>query len=234
VLTGQCTILRSDLLVDAGQPVNPLIDLGQAQGAFVQGLGYVLTEEVLFDPDGRLLTDGTWEYKPPCSHTIPVDFRVSLRVAERASTRLPIQHTVALLTGDSLAAHRPDVAVLAHEAIQALERGEPVATAHPALAASPTLAEEIVGLPVFDVTALQADPELQQELEDATAAALHSAKVIGEPPLVLAVSAFFALKQAILAAREDAGQAGWFELDAPATVARIREACLVGRDQMRL
>ena len=83
VLTGQVTVLRSDLLVDAGVPLNPLLDLGQAQGAFVQGLGYLFTEEVLFDDDGRLTTDGTWEYKLPCSHSIPVDFRVSLKVAER-------------------------------------------------------------------------------------------------------------------------------------------------------
>ena len=42
------------------------------------GLGYYLTEEVKYDDAGRLLTIGTWEYKPPCSHDIPVKFSVDL------------------------------------------------------------------------------------------------------------------------------------------------------------
>ena len=45
--------------------------LPQIEGGFVQGIGYVTTENVIYDKDGRLLTDGTWEYKPPCSKCIP-------------------------------------------------------------------------------------------------------------------------------------------------------------------
>lgn len=41
------------------------------EGAFVMGIGTVTTEELDYDENGRLLTDGTWEYKPPCSKTIP-------------------------------------------------------------------------------------------------------------------------------------------------------------------
>ncbi len=78
VLTGEFQILRSDVLYDAGRSPNPAIDIGQLEGGFVQGVGYATTEEVLYDKDGRLTTDNIWTYKPPCSKTIPIDFRVKL------------------------------------------------------------------------------------------------------------------------------------------------------------
>ncbi|KAG6552063.1 hypothetical protein Mapa_006369 [Marchantia paleacea] len=87
-LTGEVRVLRSDLLLDCGKSLNPAVDIGQVgqpntlnmvQGAYVQGLGYFLHEEFLFDRDsGKLLTDGTWEYKPPSSKDIPLDLRASL------------------------------------------------------------------------------------------------------------------------------------------------------------
>ena len=52
--------------------------------------------------------------------------------------------------------------------------------------------------------------------------------------MALAVSALLAVKRAVLSARADAGIEGWFELDAPATVARVREACATPREQQRL
>jgi xanthine dehydrogenase/oxidase len=58
--------------------MNPLIDMGQSQGAFVMGLGYYLQEKLEYDPTtGENLTAGTWEYHPPTSKDIPVDFRIS-------------------------------------------------------------------------------------------------------------------------------------------------------------
>ena len=58
--------------------MNPLIDIGQSQGAFVMGLGYYLLEKIQYDPEtGRNLTAGTWDYHPPMSKDIPVDFRVA-------------------------------------------------------------------------------------------------------------------------------------------------------------
>lgn len=56
--------------------------------------------------------------------------------------------------------------------------------------------------------------------------AIHSSKAVGEPPFFLASAVFFAIKDAIIAARADAGLSGWFPLDNPATPERIRMACV--------
>ncbi|XP_046559709.1 xanthine dehydrogenase-like isoform X1 [Haliotis rubra] len=77
VLTGENQINRVDILYDCGESMNPEIDVGQAEGAFVMGLGYWMTEQMIFDPKtGTALTAGTWEYKPPLGKDIPIDFRI--------------------------------------------------------------------------------------------------------------------------------------------------------------
>src|SRR5260221_11570716 len=78
VLTGEFSVLRSDIIYDAGKSLNSTLDFGQIEGGFVQGIGNVTTEEVYYEADGRLGSIGTWNYKPPCSKTIPVEFNVSL------------------------------------------------------------------------------------------------------------------------------------------------------------
>lgn len=78
VLTGEFNILRSDLLYDAGRSTNPTIDFGQIEGGFVQGIGNVTTEQIYYANDGKLIPNGTWNYKPPASKTIPIEFNVSL------------------------------------------------------------------------------------------------------------------------------------------------------------
>jgi hypothetical protein len=65
-------------------------------------------------------------------------------------------------------------------------------------------------------------------------AAVAGSRALGEPPFVLSTSVFFAIKQAIMAARRDGGDATWFTMPAPATVGRIREHCRVARGNMRL
>lgn len=79
ILSGETKILRADVLLDCGKSLNPAIDIGQVQGAFVQGLGYHLTEKYAHDvKTGKLLTDGTWDYKPPSSKDIPIVFNAAL------------------------------------------------------------------------------------------------------------------------------------------------------------
>ena len=78
ILTGAHTILRTDILYDAGGSINPAIDIGQIEGGFVQGLGWCTTEEILHDAKGNLLTHSPDTYKIPAVHDIPRDFRVAL------------------------------------------------------------------------------------------------------------------------------------------------------------
>lgn len=79
VLTGETQILRADILFDCGVSLNPAVDIGQVEGAFVQGIGYFLTEHIEIDQTtGRNLTNGTWEYKPPSQKDIPIVFNVGL------------------------------------------------------------------------------------------------------------------------------------------------------------
>jgi len=75
-LTGECTILRSDVLYDCGKSLNPCIDLGQAEGAFMHGVGMLLREEMIYHADGEVFSEGTWEYKPPCTLDVPREFHV--------------------------------------------------------------------------------------------------------------------------------------------------------------
>ncbi len=163
VLTGDHVILRTDILFDLGKSLNPLIDIGQIEGGFVQGAGYVTSEEMLVQgpqqapvlglPEEAFSSVNTWEYKPPGSKSIPKDFRVSIYD----------------------------------------NSGEVVRQKGPALHAS----------------------------------AVKSSKGIGEPPLVLGNTVFFAIKQAILAYYKQEGHQGWVELTAPATTQKIQTACKV-------
>lgn len=78
LLTGATSILRSDLIYDCGQSLNPAVDLGQVEGAFVQGIGYFMSEEYVTNSDGLVISDGTWTYKIPTVDTIPRQFNVEL------------------------------------------------------------------------------------------------------------------------------------------------------------
>lgn len=78
ILTGQHQLLRTDILHDVGESINPLIDKGQVEGAFVQGLGWVTSEEMKYDKKGNLLNHSPDTYKIPAITDIPRDFRVEL------------------------------------------------------------------------------------------------------------------------------------------------------------
>uniref|UniRef100_A0A1J3CNI9 indole-3-acetaldehyde oxidase n=1 Tax=Noccaea caerulescens TaxID=107243 RepID=A0A1J3CNI9_NOCCA len=78
ILTGETTILRTDIIYDCGKSLNPAVDLGQIEGAFVQGLGFFMLEEYLMNSDGLIVTDSTWTYKIPTVDTIPRQFNVEI------------------------------------------------------------------------------------------------------------------------------------------------------------
>ncbi|KAK4037119.1 hypothetical protein OUZ56_029159 [Daphnia magna] len=141
-LTGNHRVLRTDIVMDLGESLNPAIDIGQVEGGFVQGLGLFTLEEPLFSPsNGQVMTRGPSNYKIPSADDIPEEFNVSLL------------------------------------------RGCP-------------------------------NPH-----------AVYSSKAVGEPPLFLASSVFFAIKDAIHSARTEAGITGNFTINSPATSERIRMAC---------
>ncbi|XP_063893712.1 xanthine dehydrogenase [Helicoverpa armigera] len=140
-LTGDHQVLQTDIVMDVGESLNPAIDIGQIEGAFMQGYGFYTLEEMVFSANGEALSRGPGAYKIPGFSDIPKVLNVSL----------------------------------------------------------------LKGAP---------NPR-----------AVYSSKAVGEPPLFLAASVFFAIKEAIKAARLDSGESPEFVLDAPATCARIRMAC---------
>ncbi|XP_038214849.1 xanthine dehydrogenase [Zerene cesonia] len=140
-LSGDHLVIRTDIVMDLGESLNPAIDIGQIEGGFIQGYGLFTMEELIYSPTGTLYSRGPGAYKIPGFGDIPQEFNVSL---------------------------------------------------------------------------LKGAPNLR---------AVYSSKAVGEPPLFLASSIFFAIKEAIRAARADAGAPLEFRLDSPATSARIRMAC---------
>ena len=70
-LTGNYFVSRVDILHDAGNSLNQTIDLGQIEGGFVQGLGWLTTEELQWSENGTILTDGPANYKIPTAHDVP-------------------------------------------------------------------------------------------------------------------------------------------------------------------
>ena len=143
--TGVQRLLRVDILHDVGQSLNPVIDRGQIEGGFVQGLGWLTCEELRFAADGRFLTDAPSTYKIPTLGEVPEEFHVALYEREEPvtsavygskavgepplmlaiSAREAIRAAVAAFADDP---RRVELAVPAtpeaiHRAIQAVRRG---------------------------------------------------------------------------------------------------------------
>ena len=78
VLTGESRVLRADILHDVGRSLNPAIDLGQIEGAFVQGMGWLTTEELVWDEAGALRTHAPATYKIPTAADRPAGLRIAL------------------------------------------------------------------------------------------------------------------------------------------------------------
>jgi len=77
-LTGEMRLLRADILHDAGRSLNPAIDIGQVEGGFVQGMGWLTTEELWWNPAGRLMTHAPSTYKIPVASDVPHALHVKL------------------------------------------------------------------------------------------------------------------------------------------------------------
>jgi xanthine dehydrogenase large subunit len=77
-LTGETRVDRADILHDVGKSLNPALDLGQVEGAFVQGMGWLTSEELAWDDQGRLKTHAPSTYKIPLASDRPRIFNVTL------------------------------------------------------------------------------------------------------------------------------------------------------------
>jgi len=77
-LTGEYRILRTDILHDCGASLNPALDIGQIEGGYVQGAGWLTTEELVWDGEGRLRTHAPSTYKIPACSDRPEIFNVAL------------------------------------------------------------------------------------------------------------------------------------------------------------
>jgi xanthine dehydrogenase large subunit len=109
-LTGEYQIERTDILHDVGKSLNPAIDKGQVEGAFVQGVGWLTTEELWWDGKGRLRTHAPSTYKIPLASDVPPVFNV--RLAEWSVNKEPA-------IGRSKAVGEPPL-VLGYSVVEAL------------------------------------------------------------------------------------------------------------------
>ncbi|WP_029523814.1 xanthine dehydrogenase molybdopterin binding subunit [Polaromonas glacialis] len=77
-LTGESRVLKVDILHDVGNSINPAIDIGQIEGGFVQGMGWLTTEQLVWNDKGQLSTHAPSTYKIPTTGDVPEHFKVDL------------------------------------------------------------------------------------------------------------------------------------------------------------
>ena len=143
-LTGDWTCLRTDIKMDVGRSINPAIDYGQIEGAYVQGQGLFTTEESLWHrASGQIFTRGPGTYKIPGFRDIPQEFNVSIL----------------------------------------------------------------------------------KDVEWENLRTIQRSRGVGEPPLFMGSAVFFAIRDALKAARKEHGEKGLLSLQSPATPERIRISC---------
>ncbi|PTS86360.1 xanthine dehydrogenase molybdopterin binding subunit [Pseudomonas sp. HMWF032] len=94
-LTGEYKMLRTDILHDVGASLNPALDIGQVEGAFVQGMGWLTMEELVWNSKGKLMTNGPASYKIPAIADMPLDLRVNL-VENRKNPEDTVYHSKAV------------------------------------------------------------------------------------------------------------------------------------------
>ncbi|SDS94977.1 xanthine dehydrogenase, molybdenum binding subunit apoprotein [Pseudomonas asplenii] len=94
-LTGEYKMLRTDILHDVGASLNPAIDIGQVEGGFIQGMGWLTMEELVWNAKGKLMTNGPASYKIPAVADMPSDLRVKL-VENRKNPEDTVFHSKAV------------------------------------------------------------------------------------------------------------------------------------------
>ncbi|TXS95320.1 xanthine dehydrogenase molybdopterin binding subunit [Parahaliea maris] len=94
-LTGEYRVLRTDICQDVGDSLNPAIDVGQVEGGFIQGMGWLTTEELVWGEDGRLQTTGPAGYKIPAISDTPEILNVEL-LPDSPNTEATIFHSKAV------------------------------------------------------------------------------------------------------------------------------------------
>ena len=77
-LTGESRVLKVDILHDVGRSINPAIDIGQIEGGFVQGMGWLTTEQLVWNDKGHLSTHAPSTYKIPATGDVPEHFKIAL------------------------------------------------------------------------------------------------------------------------------------------------------------
>jgi xanthine dehydrogenase large subunit len=77
-LTGESRVLKADILHDVGHSINPAIDIGQIEGGFIQGMGWLTTEQLVWNDKGYLSTHAPSTYKIPATGDVPEHFKVDL------------------------------------------------------------------------------------------------------------------------------------------------------------
>ncbi len=126
--TGDYRLLRTDILEDVGDSVSPLVDRGQIEGGFIQGMGWLTLEELVWDAQGRLATAGASTYKLPSWSEVPDVFEVNF--LERASEPGTIYGSKAV--GEPPLMLAMSVREAIRDAIGAFGAGGPVMLASPA------------------------------------------------------------------------------------------------------
>lgn len=94
-LTGEYKMLRTDILHDVGASLNPAIDMGQVEGGFIQGMGWLTIEELVWNAKGKLMTNGPASYKIPAVADMPLDLRIKL-VENRKNPEDTVFHSKAV------------------------------------------------------------------------------------------------------------------------------------------
>ncbi|MGV8862182.1 MAG: xanthine dehydrogenase molybdopterin binding subunit [Pseudomonas sp.] len=94
-LTGEYKMLRTDILHDVGASLNPAIDMGQVEGGFIQGMGWLTMEELVWNAKSKLMTNGPASYKIPAVADMPLDLRIKL-VENRKNPEDTVFHSKAV------------------------------------------------------------------------------------------------------------------------------------------